>query len=313
MFSESKKQRHADRQGGTSRKTDSVTRIPFLKRQAALYLPETGRQADTENMEICLKNRNAVIVLGGSDRFTTVPEVCGRLFAEQGIPALGMRYWGVPGLPMRLRMVPVESVGAAADWLLEHGAEKVSLYGFSTGAELALLAASRMPQIGGVVAVSPSAVVWGSEDESEFSLRGRNLPHLSQKWTGAALRDSLRHLQPEGRTIYQNPIEEGFIDEIAIPVENIRGSILFLYPENDPVWPSREASVYMENRLRGAGFPHPVRSFGYKHASHLLAPCSSLHRFLYREERKFPEKCDRSRRDAFRKATAWIRGEGQQK
>lgn len=83
------------------------------------------------------------------------------MFSENGISALGICYWNVEGLPNQLIRVPIEPFEKAVQWLKEKGYEKIFIYGISKGAELALLTASLIKDISGVVALSPSHCVWG--------------------------------------------------------------------------------------------------------------------------------------------------------
>ena len=85
----------------------------------------------------------------------------GAMFARCGIAALGICYWNVDGLPKELVRVPVDPFEKAIQWLKNKGYEKIILYGISKGAELALLCASLMPDICGVVALSPIHCIWG--------------------------------------------------------------------------------------------------------------------------------------------------------
>ncbi|HJB17039.1 MAG TPA: hypothetical protein IAA05_13550 [Candidatus Blautia excrementipullorum] len=77
-----------------------------------------------------------------------------RSLVECGIAALGICYWNVDGLPKELVRVPVDPFEKAILWLKNRGYEKIIMYGISKGAELALLCASLMPDICGVVALS---------------------------------------------------------------------------------------------------------------------------------------------------------------
>lgn len=104
--------------------------------------------------------KKVVIVVGGSEGNENIPMNVGAMFARCGIAALGICYWNVDGLPKELVRVPVDPFEKAILWLKNKGHEKIIMYGISKGAELALLCASLMPDICGVVALSPMHCIW---------------------------------------------------------------------------------------------------------------------------------------------------------
>lgn len=105
-------------------------------------------------------SKKAVIILGGSDGTDAVQKTVGAAISQQGIAALGVCYWNRPGLPSQLAEVPVEYIETAVQWLKAQGYEKIGIYGISKGAELALLAASLIPDITCVIALSPAHCVY---------------------------------------------------------------------------------------------------------------------------------------------------------
>jgi len=112
-------------------------------------------------------------------------------------------------------------------------------------------------------------------------------------------------LQVDLSYIYEEALSS-FREETAIRVEDIRGDILFLYPEDDRMWPSARSVSYMEERLREKGFPHGVTSVSYEKASHILVPLSPKALRMFRIERKYPEECRQSREDAFERSVGWL-------
>jgi uncharacterized protein len=101
----------------------------------------------------------AVLLLGGSEGGHRVLEPEAAQLAAAGHPTLVAGYFGDPGLPARLSHVPLETVHSDIAWLRAHGAthgRRPAIVGFSTGAELALLAAARDPSLTRrIVALSP--------------------------------------------------------------------------------------------------------------------------------------------------------------
>jgi len=292
-------------------KTDTVNTVRITVDEAGFY--GLWHKADAET-----DSRKALIVIGGSEGNENIPMKVGKMFAERGVSTLGMCYFNVPGLPDNLIRVPVDPFGKAVTWLKGQGYEKVFIYGISKGGELALLAASLIPEIGGVVALSPMHCVWsGLEGNkglldrkvtniSEFTWRGKDLPCMQ---TVLKYAPGIWHLitqqQFDLAYMYERPLKQ-FREETAIEVEKIRGDILFIYPEEDLMWPSGDAVAYMVKRLKDKGFTHDVQVLSYEKASHILVPLSPDALKMFKVERKYPDECRRSREDAFEKTLAWL-------
>lgn len=263
--------------------------------------------------------RKVVIVLGGSEGNEKIPMEVGKMFADRGISALGVCYWNVEGLPDSIIRVPLEPFEKAVSWLKEKGYEKIYIYGISKGAELALLCASLIQDINGVVALSPSHCIWGGiqgngsllsktfSKQSEFTWRGKDFPCMVAKVTyGKLFRNLLWERQMNMRYLYEEPLMN-FDEETAIPVENIKGDILLIYPENDTMWPSKESVEYITKRLKQRKFPYSVQTIGYEKASHILVPLQSSKLKMFQVERKYPEECRANRMEAFDKTVEWMK------
>jgi len=270
-------------------------------------------KAETE-----VDSTKALIVIGGSEGNENIPMNVGRMFAERGISALGMCYFNVPGLPENLIRVPVDPFEKAVRWLKTKGYEKVYIYGISKGGELALLAASLISDISGVVSLSPMHCVWSGlignkgildkkvSDISEFTWRGEDLPCMQAVLKyGPGIWHLISQQQFDLKYMYEIPLKN-FREETAIKVENIKGDILFIYPEDDLMWPSGTAVKYMEKRLKEKGFSHDVKVLSYEKASHILVPLTPDALKMFKVERKYPEECKKSREDAFEKTLKWL-------
>jgi len=260
----------------------------------------------------------ALIVLGGSEGNENIPMNVGKMFAERGISALGVLYFNAPGLPESLVQVPVESIESAVKWLRGRGYEKIYIYGISKGGELALLSASLIPEIGGVIALSPIQCVWTglagnkgllnrkTTSGSEFTWRGEDLPCMQSKINYfPGIWHLITQWQIDLRYIYEKPLEN-FREETAIKVENIKGNILFIYAEEDLMWPSKNAVKYMLARLEKLQWPFKAEELCYEKASHIVVPLSPKALKMFKVERKYPEECLQSRMDAFEKSLKWI-------
>lgn len=208
----------------------------------------------------------AVIVLGGSEGGLRGSRSIARRLAEAGIPAIAVSYFGESGQLPLLEQVPIEPVGRALDWLQAQPEIRgpIAILGVSKGAELALVVASREPEIRAVVAGMPSSVIWAGINQtggalgSSWTSEGRPLPHapynLSRGFTGILnlYIDSLASAPAEAR----------------IPVERINGPILMISGEADGLWPSARMAAEIEQRLEERGFGFPVVNIVYPDAGH---------------------------------------------
>lgn len=265
--------------------------------------------------------KKAVIVLGGSDGTVAVPKNIGALLSDRGIPALGVCFWNRPGLPQKLVRVPVEYIESAVKWLQNKGFEKIAIYGISKGAELALLAASLIPDITCVIALSPSHCVYaglGINDKgkkdlfnvSSFTWRGNPLPFVrGKKQIGGILWRFITQQQLNTCFIYKKALKST-TDDAVIKVENIKGPILLFSASEDATWPSQYSCEQIKKRLQTKKFAYPVKHVNYPHASHVLIPIANSHTLsklrIYKVERKHPVQCNQSRSDAFEKSMEWL-------
>jgi hypothetical protein len=155
--------------------------------------------------------------------------------------------------------------------------------GISKGAELALLTASRNPEIRAVVVGVPSNVVWAGIDQSggpvgsSWTFEGQPLPYtpydLSRGFSGVfnLYNDSL-NAAPAGA---------------EIPVEAINGPVLMISGQADGLWPSSEMANRVERRLQAHNFAHAVTNIAYPDAGHaafgipVAADAPGLERAVY--------------------------------
>ena len=198
-----------------------------------------------------------VIILGGSDGSYALTQTYAAVFAENGLTALAVPYWGQPHLAQGLAQIAVETVETAVRRAQEMGFCQTGVWGISMGAQLALLAASLIPDIGRVAAVSPLDVcVQGLQttprrkllDCSAFTWRGYDLPYCPLHMNRLrVLRDCVKTRSLCLRSCYRDAV--GAAEETRIRVENIQGAVLLLSAEDDTMWPSYEAA----RRRAGAG------------------------------------------------------------
>jgi dienelactone hydrolase len=169
-------------------------------------------------------------------------------------------------LPEAFANLPVERVGQAADWLgFETGIvrDRVALYGFSKGAELALLAASLDGPYAAVVAIAPSDVVWegwgrGVEpgSTSGFTWQGQSLPFVP--YEGFA-REMARYARGDPGARLANAHEQGRamhperVATARIAVERCLCPVLLAAGGKDLAWPSADMAMAITARRESVG------------------------------------------------------------
>lgn len=201
-------------------------------------------------------SRPSVLVLGGADG--GLPTALAETFAALGYPTLAVAYFGLDGLPAELEMIPLEYFAAPKRWLQQRTQQQAYLLaGWSKGAELALLLASRDKAVRGVIAISPSAVTWPGilkdwykTPRASWSVAGQGLPAVPFDASGEmhGLLD-----------LYQQSLRNTTAVQAAtIAVERIHGPLLLLSGTQDDVWPSAAMAEQVCAR---------------RHARHAQAPC----------------------------------------
>lgn len=199
--------------------------------------------------------RAAVLLFGGSEGGLQ-PSLTDQaaLLAARGHPTLAIAYFGVPGLPATLSLVPLEYFGTALAILrAQPGVDprKAYVFGGSRGGEAALLLGATYPQlVNGVVAAAPAATVnaaYPQDGHSSWTLHGREVPYTTE---------------------FGVPAEVVSNRAAVIPVERIRGPVLLSCGGLDRVWPSCPNVDQVTARLAGHGFRYPVTARKYDDAGH---------------------------------------------
>lgn len=225
----------------------------YGKTDARLYLGEGNHQP-------------LLVGLGGSeggnawdsDRWKPVRDK----FINEGYAFLALEYFGGPATPGELDRISLEAVHDAIREAARNpkiNAEKICLIGGSKGAELALLLASRYPDITSVVAIVPGHAVFPaltlSAETSSWTNGGKEVPFVPMPWSAvpAAASGNLR----EAFTIMLE--DTAAVERALIPVEKINGPILLLSATQDEMWPSTEMSQAVIERLQRKTFVHPYQ------------------------------------------------------
>jgi len=262
----------------------------------------------------------ALIVMGGSDGVFSLTKWMAGSFVKQGITVLALNYFGKTGLPVPRECydLPVEAVERAVSWLHANCYREVGVWGFSEGAELALLSASLIESISCVIAASPSAFVtmgisWrkGAHNvrRSSFTWRGKPLPYLENRENDAK---SIKAISKEKgefytRRCYEAGLEVGFPEDAEIAVEKIHGNILLISGGRDSSIPAGVFCERIKERLRKHDFTYRLQHLHYPDASHILFPNqTSLVKLMSYTERKYASDCRAAREDSFAKTIKFL-------
>lgn len=165
----------------------TLARATLIRRTAAPGVVERKTTLARDGFVGCFYSRPnatatpspAILVLGGSEGGLPC-DFTSSLLASHGVQVLALAYFGVPGLPPNLRMIPLEYFRRALEWLRRQPGvdrDKLVVLGGSRGGEAALLLGSVYPTlVHGVAEYVGSATILGSPGEhatSAWKLRGK--------------------------------------------------------------------------------------------------------------------------------------------
>ena len=243
------------------------------------------------NTPAAQESRTSILMLHGSEG-GSVPyiESEATILATQGFSVLVFCYFdcgrGLTGPRQTLKDIDTATVTRAIAWLRSQPSSNgnVVLYGFSRGAELALVIASRsgapneeVPTA--VIAHSPSDLFnsswnWSWRDPACWLCRrgaGQcrdNAPRSEFQWNPACGPDDETRMDfsQSAWLIDGQPVRAG----TRIPIERYQGPILITVGEQDTTWPV-DQTRRIEHTLRAAGrqpqvhyFPEAGHVFGYQ-------------------------------------------------
>jgi dienelactone hydrolase len=230
---------------------------------AELFLPNSGAPA------------RGVLLLGGSGGGMAWGRRNAALLAREGYATMALSYFNDEGLPAHMVELPLEYVERALDSLKARPgvrADQIAVMGYSKGAELALLIASRRPDVGAVVAIAPgSAAFQGFRPPdypvvSTWSVEGAGTPFVPNAY------DDRFFETYDGMYLwYRTLAQHDEMAAAAIPVERINGDILLLSGVDDRIWPSTLMGEQIVARLGVNEFEHSVRHLAFPEAGHAIA------------------------------------------
>jgi dienelactone hydrolase len=215
------------------------------------------------------EQRIAVLVLGGSEG--GVPERLAEPVVDAGYPTLALAYFNAEGLPRELEKIPLEYFTQAKSWLKRQSnvkPDELIIVGWSKGAELALLLASKDDQITRVVAIAPSSVVWAGilkdwtkVPASSWMEKGQELTHVPFKPSGPV--NGLRDLYTQSLA---NRVDSNKAD---ISVNDISAHVVLMTGENDEIWPAPQMANDICEKMN-AKRDNQCEHLNYEGLDHLL-------------------------------------------
>ena len=256
-----------------------------------------------------------LIVMSGSNGGMKLTRQATRFYHENGFPALALALFKTRQTPKDLSRVPVEYVENAVVWLKKQGYERIGVDGMSKGSEIALVAASMLPELSCVIARVPSHFVSeglsgsgrnkGPSGTACWSYRGKELPYAPYRSRSFDLMRVL--LKEKELHIIAFNRDKDVTPETVIPVEKINAPILLLSSKHDEVWPSFESATLMEKRLTEIGFPYPHRHVAFEHMSHaMLTELPRIYKMAFKSERQHPKECEKDRETLRKELLDWV-------
>lgn len=200
-----------------------------------------------------------------------------QLLASHGFAVLALGYFGLDGLPADLENIPLEYFDTALRWVNAQpdlDGKRIGLFGFSRGAELALLLGSHFPDaMHAIVATSPSSLVFGAFDKKEvpaWTYQGKPLPLIptpDRSKSGATDAGHPFHATPLVLKTLESSANR---DAAAIPIEKIKCPLLIISGGDDQLWPAALFAKQIEERLKNTHSKIQFKHINYPKAGHQI-------------------------------------------
>ncbi len=208
--------------------------------------------------------RPLIVALGGAEggnvwATSRVRKLRNR-FNDEGYAVLAVGYFGMPGTPEKLDRIALEGLHTAIMDAAKNPAidgRCIAVMGGSKGGELALLLASRYPEIKSAAAIVPGNAVFvaltSAMTTSSFSHNGQALPFVPLPW-----RATPALITGDKRKVFEIMREDhAAVEQASIPVEKINGPVFLLSATQDEMWNSHEMSEQMMTRFKEKRFAWP--------------------------------------------------------
>ena len=211
-----------------------------------------------------------VILVGGSDggNYFANPNMKPLMdrYHDYGFSVASMGYFDTLGTPDSPIELSLNEIDARIKAITEDSSIKgqcVALLGFSKGAELSLLLGSHFNTVNHIVAAYPSHVVWNAVKTpmsySSWSIDGQPLPYIEAPLLSFDMLSGI--FTGEYRNAFTDALSEASpkeLNDAAIPVEKISGSVTLVSARQDQIWPSFEMANKIEQRLSDNSYENPV-------------------------------------------------------
>ncbi len=266
----------------------SHTALP--QTQSAQTYPVVGVPFDANYFDGGIDRNYGVIVLGGSGG-GKADETAARI-AAMGYDVLSLAYFDRdrPGtVPQTLELIPLEYFVAPKRWLMDRPTTRddgVILFGYSKGAELALVLATSDTDYKGLIALAPSHVVWQGNpadlaeimsSPSSWSRQGQGLPFVP--YVSIEERDRLGYSNRHAASLSN----EDAVARARIPVADIQAPVLLLSGGADAMWPATNMATEICATMRQTDAA-ACRHVSFDDGDHLL---SNYQDDLYAEVAEF--------------------------
>lgn len=219
----------------------------------------------------------SVLVIGGSDGgISATADNIAKALADEGFDALAISFWGAPGQSLEMKKLPLEAFEKGIEFLKRRGGgnNRVSLLGYSKGAEAALLLGTYRDDVAAIVAGAPTSVSWQAMDllgmvfgaSSTFSLQGKSISFLPYANVEFSKGPSVFEIHRNSlRDIAKHP-------DAGIAVEQIKSPVLLLCGGKDLIWPACDMASDLVDRANERGTA-PPRLLAFPTAGHgVLGP-----------------------------------------
>uniref|UniRef100_A0A8C3UEC0 Bile acid-CoA:amino acid N-acyltransferase n=1 Tax=Catharus ustulatus TaxID=91951 RepID=A0A8C3UEC0_CATUS len=188
------------------------------------------------------------------------------LLASRGFAVLALAFFAYDDLPRVLAQLDLEYFEEAAELLLRHPKVRgpgLGVVGVSKGAEVALAMATFLPQVVATVWINGTSFLYGNPLVYK-ELRIPSIPYYTERiqFTEVGAIDN--------SAIFADPRDPAYRAS-AIPVEKIRGKVLFVVGEADRSFNSKLFAELALARMP----PESGRILSYPGAGHLIEPPGS--------------------------------------
>ncbi|UII19571.1 acyl-CoA thioester hydrolase/BAAT C-terminal domain-containing protein [Fulvivirga ligni] len=216
-----------------------------------------------------------VVLIGGG----VWGDFWGQELSKANYVGLSLPYYRQEGLPTLMEEIPLEYFETAIKWLKDQpevNADKIVVMGASRNAELALLIASKYPNlVHGVISYSPSAVSWSNTVlpfnsdtiKPSWTFDNQPIPYIPMAKLKGGKSDTIETL-----TYWSQPLaDSASVSRAVIHVEDINGPVLLFSGVEDEVWPSAMMADMIETRVKKIDSSFDIENVQYENAGHLIS------------------------------------------